>query len=154
MHGKTDYNIPLMIQGFCVTLILHIGVLETPGGCFEAIPGPYFEVYRVHIVIQSNLVTFWAHKNWFWHPFDDSRSLYDPITTNRGLRRPQEGVPSYIVHIIIFLQPHLVWFSPNRNWTWHPFDISGFCIIRLLPIGALETPNITSKALLTCIDPE
>ena len=58
MHGKTDFDIPLMIQGFCVTLILHIGVLETPGGCFEAIPGPYFEVYSVHIDRQSTLACF------------------------------------------------------------------------------------------------
>ena len=65
MDGKTDSDIPLMIQGFCVTLILHIGVLETPGICFKAIPGPYFRVYSVHIVLQSNLVGFGLVQTYF-----------------------------------------------------------------------------------------
>ena len=66
MDGETDSDMILMIQGFCVTLILLIGVLETPGGnCFKAIPGLFFRVYRVHIVIQSNLVCFWLVKTDF-----------------------------------------------------------------------------------------
>ena len=75
-----------------MTLILHIGVLETPGGCFEAIPGPYFKVYSVHIDRQSNLVCFELVKTDFdIHLIIQEASMtLISNTTYRGLTRPGE----------------------------------------------------------------
>ena len=90
MDGETDSDMLLMIQGFCMTLILHIGVLETPGGCFKAIPGLFFRVYRVHIVIQSNLVCFWLVKTDIdiHLIIQEASMILISNTTNRGLGRP------------------------------------------------------------------
>ena len=50
-HEETDSDIHLMIQKFCVTLILQIGVSETPWGCLKTPLGPYFSIYCVPIVL-------------------------------------------------------------------------------------------------------
>ena len=57
--------------------------------------------------------------------------------------------PFYVVHIV--LQPHLVsqWFDYHEIETDYDIRLIIY-MIRLLPIRALETLNITSKALLTC----
>ena len=110
----------MMIPGFHVTLILHIGVLETPGGCFKAIPGLFFRVYRVHIVIQSNLVCFWVVKTDFdIHLVIQEASMIISNTTNRGLGRPgactcfkvPPGLYFRIYSVAIVLQPNLVCFG-------------------------------------------
>ena len=60
-HGKSNSDIHLMIQGFCVTLILQIGVSEAPGSCFKAPPGPYLRFYCVYIGLQPSFFMVLGH---------------------------------------------------------------------------------------------
>ena len=125
MDGETDSDMLLMIQGFCMTLILLIGVLETPGGCFKAIHCLFFRVYRVHIVIQSNLVCFWLVKTDFdiHLIIQEASMILISNTTNRGLGRPgtftcfkvPPGLYFRIYSAAIVLQPNIVCFGLMKN---------------------------------------
>ena len=107
--------------------------LGDPRGCFKVIPGPYFRVYSVHIVIQSNLVCFGLLKT----DFDTHLTIQEASktlisnTTNRGLGKPGEITSFkvspgqyfriYSVTTLLYNQILYVW-GMYKLIIWHPFD--------------------------------
>ena len=127
--------------------------LGDPRGCFKVIPGPYFRVYSVHIVIQSNLVCFGLLKT----DFDTHLTIQEASktlisnTTNRGLGKPREITSFkvspgqyfriYSVTKLLYNQILYVW-GMYKLIIWHPFDNARAFMTLILPRGVTRDPGI------------
>ena len=108
----------------------------------------YFRIYSVAIVLQPNLVCFGQVKMIIWHPFDYSRSLYDPNTTKLGHERPGEFVSERLLihgsgYVVFLLFNNPILYVLANIETDHNIRliIIQACLTLMLQKGYHETPS-------------